>query len=56
MNGDKYSGGFKADLMDGSGTLTCVNGIKYIGDWRANMVEISLKFPMTLYRCMEMEN
>lgn len=32
--GDRYKGEWRADLMDGKGTFTSVNGTKYIGRFK----------------------
>lgn len=37
-NGDKFDGHFSMGQIEGRGKLTCVNGVKYDGEWKHSQV------------------
>ena len=41
-NGDTFDGQFSSGQIEGEGTLKCVNGVEYSGDWKHSQVGLSL--------------
>ena len=40
-NGDTFDGQFSSGQIEGEGTLKCVNGVEYSGDWKHSQVWLS---------------